>query len=69
MVRIVGKDQVVIRTGDNKEVTVYVEPQTKYVINEQPPRFADFQPGADIRVQYVERDRRPLAPCDFRTAP
>ncbi len=58
IVRVVGQDQVVIKTADNKEVTVYVQPQTKYLLNDQPARIVDFQPGADIRVQYDVRDRR-----------
>jgi hypothetical protein len=65
VVRVVGDNQIVIRTGDNKEVTVFVEPQTKYLVNEQPARFTDFQPGADIQVQYIERDRRPIARSIF----
>jgi hypothetical protein len=65
IVRVVGENQIVIRTANNKEITLFVEPTTKYVVNEQPARFADFQPGADIRVEYIERERRPIARSIF----
>jgi len=52
VVRIVGQDQVILKTADNKEVTVYVMPQTKYLINEQPVQFSEFQAGTPVRVEY-----------------
>lgn len=61
VVRVVGQDQVVLRTADNKEVIVYVAPQTKYVINEQPAQFTQYQTGMPIRVEYDVRDRRNVA--------
>lgn len=61
VVRFVGQNQVVIKTADNKEVTVDITPQTTYLLNNQPARVADFPAGAEVRVQYNLRDRRPIA--------
>ena len=61
VLRIVGKDQVIVRTADNKEVIIYVAPQTKYVVNEQPAQFTDFAVGAPVRVEYDVRERRNTA--------
>jgi len=65
IVRVVGQNQVVIKTADNKEVIVDLNPQTVYKLNDQPARIADFQPGADVRVIYGVRDRRPIARTVF----
>ena len=61
VLRVVGEDQVVVRTTDNKEVVVYVVPQTKYIVNEQPARFTDFRTGSDVRIVYDVRERRNMA--------
>jgi translation initiation factor IF-1 len=61
VVRVVGQDQVIVKTAEEKEVIIYVAPQTKYVFAEQPGRFTDLRPGADIRIQYDVRDRRNVA--------
>ena len=61
VVRVVGKDQVIIRTSDNKEITVYVNPQTTYRFNEQPATFTTLQPGVPIRVDYYMQGDRPHA--------
>jgi len=58
VVRIVGKDQVVVKTADGKEVTVYVAPQTTYRIDDQPAQMTDFQAGQNVRVTTETRDRR-----------
>jgi len=58
VVRIVGTDQVIVKTADGKEVTVYVAPQTTYRIDDQPAQFSDFQQGQNIRVITETRDRR-----------
>jgi hypothetical protein len=60
VVRVVGQDQVVVRLEGDKEIVVYVTPQTKYTFDDQPGRFTDLQPGTQVRVDYDERDRRPL---------
>jgi translation initiation factor IF-1 len=61
VVRVVGQDQVIVRTKDNKEMVLYVTPQTKYVFADQPARFGDVRAGAEIRVEYDVRDRRNFA--------
>ncbi len=61
IVRIVGKDQVVIRTKDGKEIIVYVEPKTTYRFDDQPAQFNQFQVGVPVRVDYYLRDSRPYA--------
>jgi hypothetical protein len=61
VVRIVGTNQVVIRTSDNKEMTVDLVPQTVYTFNDQPGRLTDFQAGQNVRISYNVRDRRPIA--------
>lgn len=61
VVRIVGQNQVIIRTADGKEVTVDLVPQTTYLFNDQPGQLRDIQPGHDVRIQYTTRDRRFIA--------
>jgi len=61
VVRIVGQNQVIIRTKDNKEFTIDLVPQTVYTFDNQPGQFRDIQPGQDIRVQYNTRERRSIA--------
>jgi hypothetical protein len=61
VVRVVGQDQVVIRTTDGKEVSVYVNPQTTYQLNNQPATISQFQAGVPVEVNYTLRDGRPYA--------
>ena len=61
VVRVVGEDQVILRTSAGKEVVVYVAPQTTYTFEGRPGRFVDLRPGADIRVTYDVRERRNMA--------
>jgi len=61
VVRIVGQNQVIIRTKDNKELTIDLVPQTVYTFDNQPAQFRDVQPGQDVRVQYNVRERRSIA--------
>jgi len=61
VIRIVGQNQVIIRTKDNKEFTVDLVPQTVYTFDNQPGQFRDIQTGQEIRVQYNTRDRRSIA--------
>jgi len=61
VVRIVGNNQVIIRTKDNKEVTIDLVPQTVYTFDNQPGQFVDVQPGQDVRVQYNTQNRRSIA--------
>jgi translation initiation factor IF-1 len=61
VVRVVGNDQVVIRTSDGKEITVHMSPDTKYRLTEKGGQFNDLKPGTDIGVQYDTRDKRQMA--------
>jgi len=61
VVRVVGRDQVVVRTSDGKEVIVFVSPDTAYMFNNQPSQFTELRPGTDINVYYDVRDGRHLA--------
>ena len=61
VLRVVGEDQVIVRTPEKKEVIVYVGPQTKYLIEDQPARFIDFRTGSEVRIYYDVRDRRNMA--------
>jgi len=61
VVRVVGQNQVIIRTQDNKEVTIDLAPQTTYTFDNQPAQFRDIQPGQDVRVQYNTVERRSIA--------
>jgi len=61
VVRLVGNDQIVVRTAAGEEVTVYGQPVTTYTVDNRAARFADFQPGMEIRVNYDLRDRRHFA--------
>jgi len=61
VVRVIGQNQVVIRTSDGKEVTVYVSPETRYQLTTQGGQFTDVRPGTDIGVYYDVRDQRPMA--------
>ena len=61
VVRVLGEDQVVVRTADGREVIVYVTPQTAYSLGDQAGRFTDLRPGTEIRVDYDVRDRRNTA--------
>jgi Domain of unknown function (DUF5666) len=58
VVRVVDKDQVVLRTPDKKEVIVYVTPETRYQLTTSGGAFTDLRPGTTISVYYNVNDRR-----------
>jgi len=60
VVRVIGQDQVVVRSG-GKEVIVYVDPKTTYLFEEKPGRFVDIRVGAPISVRYDVREQRNVA--------
>lgn len=61
VVRVVGNDQVVIKTADNREVIVYVNPQTQYQFAGQPAQFQTLQPGYPVNVWYDVQGGRNMA--------
>lgn len=52
VVRVVGNDQVILRTPENKEMTFYVTPQTAYQLTPQGGQFTDLTPGSNLGVYY-----------------
>jgi len=61
IVRVIGQDQVVVRTADGKEVILYVGPQTTYTWNNQPGQFTNLVPGAPIQANYEVVGNRQMA--------
>jgi len=61
IVRVVGEDQVIVRTRERKEVTVFVEPRTTYLLNDQPARFTDLRAGVNVHAHVNVRDGRHMA--------
>ena len=61
VLRVVGEDQIVIRDRADKEVIVFVNPQTKFLIDERPVRLVDFRQGANVRINVDTRDNRTWA--------
>ena len=54
-----GQDQVVIETRDNKQVTIYTNPQTRFMVNENPGAFTDLRVGSTINLGFtMQGDRR-----------
>jgi hypothetical protein len=61
IVRVVGEDQVGVLTPERKEVIVFVDPQTKFLIDEKAAKFTDLQRGANVRVNVNVRNGRHMA--------
>jgi len=55
------KDQFVVRTSDNKEVTIYTHPKTTYRSNNRDVRFSDVRVGTNITTGYDLDGERYLA--------
>jgi len=58
VVRVIGNNQVVVRTPDGKETILYTNPQTTYQLNNQPAAFTDFQPGMPVTANYNVQNGR-----------
>jgi len=58
IVRMVGQDQVILRTPAGQETTVYVNPQTTFQLDNRAAAFSDLRAGNNISVQYDVRDNR-----------
>jgi hypothetical protein len=56
--RVVEKDRVILRTTEDKEVTVYVSPKTTYLIEGKTVEFTTLKPGITVAVEYDVRDNR-----------
>jgi uncharacterized protein (TIGR03000 family) len=47
-----GQDQFVVETRDNRQVTIFTNPQTRYTLNNNPALFNDIRVGNIVRVDY-----------------
>jgi hypothetical protein len=60
VVKVVGQDQIVVRTADGKEMVVFVSPQTKFQLTTQGGAIADVTPNLPVVLNYDIIDRRPV---------
>jgi len=60
VVRVVGKEQLVLRTADGKEMVVFVSPETKFQLTQQGGALVDLTPNLPVIVNYDIIDRRPM---------
>lgn len=56
-----GEGSIIVRTPDNRELTLYTNPQTIYRANNRDVRFSDVRVGSDITVGYDMSGNRYLA--------
>jgi uncharacterized membrane protein len=61
IVRVVGKDQVVLKTATGAEQTVFVSPQTRFMLNAQGGAFTDLRAGMNVNVFSDVRNRQTFA--------
>jgi len=61
IVRVAAPDQIVVRNASGNEFTVYVTPQTRYMVGDTAAAFADFRPGMRIRIDDEVRADRHVA--------
>jgi uncharacterized protein (TIGR03000 family) len=47
-----GQDQFVIQTRDKREVTVFTNPETRYLLNNDPAVFTDLRTGTSVNVNF-----------------
>jgi hypothetical protein len=58
VIRTAGQDQLVLRGADGREITVFVNPETRYRLTPAGGAFTDLRPGASISIFYDHLDRR-----------
>jgi uncharacterized protein (TIGR03000 family) len=56
-----GKDDFVIETRDQKQVTVYTNPQTRFVIDDRTGAFTDLRSGNTVRMGFTLQGDRHIA--------
>ncbi len=61
IVRVVGEEQVIVRTTDRREVIVFVDPRTKFLLEDRAGRFTDLRVGANVRAHVNVHDGRHMA--------
>lgn len=47
-----GQDQFVVQTRDNREVIVYTNPETRFLLNNNPAAFNDLRAGTGVNVNF-----------------
>jgi hypothetical protein len=52
VVRVQGNNQFVVRTADNREVILFANPQTKFLLENRAARFTDLRTGVAIDALY-----------------
>src|SRR5262245_37503036 len=58
VVRVQAPNQFLVRMAQNKEVVLYVNPQTRYLLNQRAAQFADLRAGAVVTALYEATDGR-----------
>jgi hypothetical protein len=61
IVRVIGTDQVVVRTPARKEVIVFVDPRTTFLLENRAARFTDLRVGHHVRARVHVRGGRHMA--------
>jgi len=61
IVRVVAQDQVIVRTAERKEVIVFVDPRTTFLLENRTAKFADLRVGANVHANVHIRDGRHMA--------
>jgi uncharacterized protein (TIGR03000 family) len=56
-----GQDQFVVETSDNRQVTVYTNPQTRFMMNDNPGAFSDLRVGSNINLGFRMDGTRHIA--------
>jgi len=54
-------DHFVIESRDNRQVTVYTNPETRFMINQNPAAFTDLRSGANISLNFTRQGDRHFA--------
>src|SRR5262245_45639144 len=58
IVRLEGPDRYIVRTTDNKDVTFYTTPTTRYTIDGRAVKYSDLKVGAEVSTIYTTRENR-----------
>src|SRR5947207_615134 len=48
-----GTDQLIVQTRDNRQVTLFVNPQSKFMMRNKAVLLTDLRAGANINAVYV----------------
>jgi uncharacterized protein (TIGR03000 family) len=56
-----GPDHFVIESRDNRQVTVYTNAETRFLMNQNPAAFTDLRSGANISLNFTRQGDRHFA--------